>query len=359
MSLSIFSKKGRNKTGNLKIIKTCSFLAFILLYFNASSVSSLAEESSGQAFEKNQKAVQAKAEPAKAESAITEQVKAEQASEADARKLFAAEISPAGEPARAIGEANCGCLAGAAKLSDSKYVQVMRPSRNRNWGHPNMIDYIEKLSERAHTLGWQGLLVGDLSMPRGGPMPSGHASHQRGTDVDIWLTPAPDHKLTSDAKEKLDASSVLKLDSAELDPALWTPAHADFVRAAAKDDRVARIFVTPAIKKFLCSCKDPSGQDAVWLRRLRPWEGHDDHIHVRLKCPEGNPCVEQEAPPEGDGCGEELSEWLEKTAKDPPHKSKPRAEESLYKPVPVPMSKMPKECQELLKSAPESNQVPK
>ena len=270
--------------------------------------------------------------------------------EGDARKLFAEKKSPSLPPPRSIGQASCGCLGGAVKLpADGEGWQVMRLSRNRYWGHPSMIQYIKELGPRAAKQGWKGLLIGDLSMPRGGPMPSGHASHQRGTDADIWLTAAPDHKLTDEVRETLNAGSVLKADSAELDMSVWTPAHANFVRTAAQDNNVARIFVTPAIKKFLCSCKKADGSDTDWLRRLRPWEGHDDHIHVRLKCPPGDPCEEQEPPPEGDGCGDELTEWLQKTAKDPPFKSVPVPEKDEYKPLPL--KKLPQECIELLNAA--------
>ncbi len=268
-------------------------------------------------------------------------------SEPDARRVFADKKTASAGPPRSIGQATCGCLGGAVKLpADGPGWQVMRPSRNRFWGHPTMVEYVEKLGRRVPKVGWNGLLVGDMSMPRGGPMPSGHASHQRGTDVDIWLTQAPAHKLTEAQRESLSAGSVLKIDSAELDMSIWTPAHANFVRTAAQDDNVARIFVTPAIKKYLCSCKSADGSDAVWLRRLRPWEGHDDHIHVRLKCPPGEPCVEQDPPPDGDGCGEELSDWMKKTAKEPPYNSKPAAESEPYKPYPL--SKMPQECIDLL-----------
>ena len=65
----------------------------------------------------------------------------------------------------------------------------MRPSRNRNWGHPDVISYIIDLSESAKKVGWKGLYIGDIAAPRGGPMPYGHQSHQTGLDVDIWLTP--------------------------------------------------------------------------------------------------------------------------------------------------------------------------
>jgi penicillin-insensitive murein DD-endopeptidase len=67
----------------------------------------------------------------------------------------------------------------------------MRLSRNRNWGHPRLVTYLERLAKDARSFGWSGLLVGDLSQPRGNPMPTGHTSHQIGLDADIWLTPMP------------------------------------------------------------------------------------------------------------------------------------------------------------------------
>jgi penicillin-insensitive murein endopeptidase len=154
-----------------------------------------------------------------------------------------------------------------------------------------------------------------MSEPRGGPMTSGHASHQAGIDVDIWQDPMPNRILSSEERNrKLNATSVLKPGTNQLDSKLWTEQRAQFVRDAAQDPAVARIFVAPAIKRALCKCKDPGGKDTEWLRRLRPWWGHDDHIHVRIHCPEGEACFEQEPQPEGDGCGAELDEWLAKTA---------------------------------------------
>jgi murein endopeptidase len=41
--------------------------------------------------------------------------------------------------------------------------QVMRLSRNRNWGHPQLIHFLENLSAKADKTGtWPGLLVGDI-----------------------------------------------------------------------------------------------------------------------------------------------------------------------------------------------------
>ena len=84
-----------------------------------------------------------------------------------------------------------------AIATDGPTWQAMRLSRNRRWGHPTMIKLIEKLSRDAVADGWPGLLIGDISQPRGGPMLTGHASHQIGLDADIWLTPMPDRRLTA------------------------------------------------------------------------------------------------------------------------------------------------------------------
>ena len=237
----------------------------------------------------------------------------------DAKKVFGAVMLPSDQPTKSISTSpSCGCIAGAVGLPiDGKYWQVMRLQRNRRWGHPDLIKYIESLGERAHANGWNGLLVGDMSQPRGGPMFNGHASHQAGIDVDIWLDEMPERQLDKEERNtKMQASSVLKPGTNVLDDKVWNDKRAQFIRDAAKDDAVARIFVTPAIKRALCNCKNPNGSDTEWLRRLRPWWGHDDHIHVRLHSPDKKLGFEQEPPPSGDGCGAEVEEWLLKTARN-------------------------------------------
>ena len=181
------------------------------------------------------------------------------------------------------------CLAGAEALPRSGATwDVMRLSRNRAWGNPRLVDYIKNLSVRAHADGWTKVLIGDMSMPRGGPMATGHASHNIGLDADLWLRPGlADRPLTDAERESWGANSVLQIDSNKLEnPKVWTPEHGAFVRDAAQDPNVTRIFVTPAIKQYLCARKDPNGGDTEF-RKLRPCdgnvcEGHDDHIHVRL-----------------------------------------------------------------------------
>src|ERR1700720_81507 len=86
-----------------------------------------------------------------------------------AKELFARKSTPFPGPPRSIGGDFNGCLAGAVSLpiTDPTW-QVMRPSRNRNWGNPQLIRFIERFATNAKKVGWNGLLVGDMSQPRGG-----------------------------------------------------------------------------------------------------------------------------------------------------------------------------------------------
>src|SRR5262245_37499352 len=96
-----------------------------------------------------------------------------------AKELFARKSTPFPGPPRSIGGDFDGCLAGAVSLPITGQTwQVMRPSRNRNWGNPQLIRFIERFITDLKMAGWNGLVVGDMSQPRGGPMLSEHTSHQ-------------------------------------------------------------------------------------------------------------------------------------------------------------------------------------
>ena len=116
--------------------------------------------------------------------------------------------------------------------------------------------------------GWPGILVGDMSQPRGGPMITGHASHQVGLDADIWLTPMPDRKLSRNEREEMSASMMVRADRLDIDPNSWTPQHLFVIRDAAQEPSVQRIFVNAAIKKALC--REAKG-DRSWLSKVRPY----------------------------------------------------------------------------------------
>ena len=259
-----------------------------------------------------------------------------------AKALFGRRPTPAPLETRVIGFYSKGCLAGAKALPiNGKTWQVMRLSRNRNWGHPQLVDMLERLSAKGAKLGWHGLLVGDMSQPRGGPMLTGHASHQIGLDADIWLTPMPDRELSRREREDMSATMVVAENRKDVDPAVWTPAHGAIIKAAAQEPQVERIFVNAAIKKALCR---EAGNDRGWLHKVRPYYGHDYHFHVRIKCPSGNgDCKAQEPVPAGDGCGADLDHWFSDAILHPkpsPIPPQPRP--------PMKMADLPPACRQVL-----------
>ncbi|WP_081796292.1 penicillin-insensitive murein endopeptidase [Enterovibrio calviensis] len=218
--------------------------------------------------------------------------------------------APAQGKDQSIGSYANGCLQGgeAMPLVGDGY-QVIRPSRNRYYGHPDMIAYLTKLAARTKGFGLDDLLIADISMPRGGNFTSGHSSHQTGLDADIWLSFAPE-RLKQSTIEKPTAISMVDLKSYSLRRDNWLEDHAVLFQVAASEPEVARIFVHPVIKETLC---DMNWEDRSWLQKVRPWWGHHYHMHVRLRCPDGNAsCVDQATPPKGDGCGSELISWRPK-----------------------------------------------
>jgi penicillin-insensitive murein endopeptidase len=229
-----------------------------------------------------------------------------------AKELFGAAQLPSIGKAMAIGYYPRGCLAGGVELPiNGPNWQVMRLSRNRNWGHPSLINFVEKFASlAAKATGWKGILVGDLAQPRGGPSPSDHSSHQTGLDVDIWFMPMPDRVLTKEERDTISASNLVSEDWKHLNPETWTPQHVAFIKTAAQQPGVERVLVNAAIKKELCRVEEK--RPHAWMAKVRPWYGHHDHIHVRLRCPTDSPNCRAQQPVSGDdGCsGTELDHWL-------------------------------------------------
>jgi penicillin-insensitive murein endopeptidase len=233
-----------------------------------------------------------------------------------------------------IGTPAAGCLAGAEPLDlEGEGFEVLRPERHRFFGHPKLLRFIHWLGHAAAQASLGTLLVGDLSQPRGGPKVYGHGSHQNGLDADIMFQVA-DGPISAAQRANPAVASVVK--GRDLDPDRWSERYARLLEITAESPEVERIFVNPAIKQALCRQIPPDKR--AWLRKLRPWWGHDDHFHVRLGCPEGSTdCKPQPPPPDGDGCGFEVESWLERP--------------TLNIPVNKPNSRnvsLPKECSTVL-----------
>ncbi len=249
---------------------------------------------------------------------------------------------PSAGMTQVIGSAATGCIWGAQALPERGlgYISVRR-YRNRYWGHPDLIRFIQDLGQAQFKRTGRLAMIGDLSQPRGGPMPSGHRSHQNGLDVDIWLTlidsPEAARRLMD---HNPDPPSLVAAGGRSISAA-WGEEQLALLETAARHPLVDRIFVNAAIKQELC--RRVRG-DRAWLRKVRPWWGHDAHFHVRLRCPADSPDCETQRPlPEGDGCGADLAWWFSDEVLRGQERAKPPAQR--------PQPKLPLSCRALL-SAP-------
>ena len=222
-------------------------------------------------------------------------------------------LTPSAGPPSIIGGPANGCIAGAARLPpDGTGYQVIRLSRHRNFGHPETVDFVERLGKSAAASGLAPFYVGDMGQPRGGPIPSGHAAHENGVDVDIWFNLDPKPAVPPEAREEVELPSMVLPDHSDIDRSRFGENQVRLLRLAASDPRVDRIFVHPTIKRALCQgFAHAQDGDTGWLHRIRPWYGHDEHFHVRLSCPAASPdCVGQSPVPAGDGCDASLDWWF-------------------------------------------------
>lgn len=275
-----------------------------------------------------------------------------------ANRLFGAVGTPSRQDSMPIGSYAKGCAAGLVELPESgPSWQAMRLSRGRNYGQPVMIDYLIGLSRAAQQIGWGGLYIGDISQPRGGPMTSGHASHQIGLDADIWMLPPQRLNLTRAEREEISSIPVRSADQRSVTDN-WTPSHRRLLQTAASDPRVDRVFVAAAVKIEMCKTATPA--DTKWLQKIRPVPGHDTHFHVRLKCPKGARLCETQTPTvadlskNGNGCDETLTWWVTDYLNPPKGtKQKKSAEDDAPRkrgPREFTMADLPRQCGRVLKS---------
>jgi len=234
-----------------------------------------------------------------------------------------AQETPAPGKLRIIGIKSAGCIAGAVRLPDAAPgLQTIRLAHSSFWGAPSTIASLLTLGARAHAAGLPDLYMGDLSRPRGGPIPGGHMSHQMGIDADVYLDLSPRPALTPAQREALEPPSMVRADGQTVDPARFGPAQITLLHLATGLPGVDRILVNPAIKRGLC--QQVTGERA-WLRFVRPWFGHASHMHINFLCPPGQPlCPARPAPPPpGDGCDATLDSWFVRSAPPPPTPSGP------------------------------------
>lgn len=229
-----------------------------------------------------------------------------------------------------FGNYNWGCLVGASALSakGAGFEQVVL-ERNHFYGHSDLIRFISGLGNQISSMRLGTMYIADLGLPQGGPFSSGHVSHQNGLDVDI--------------RYYRDNRVVVSGDHVN---ANWVKEFSQWLKIAAENPRLERIFINPVIKREMCKIF-PVATNKTWLLKLRPWWGHDEHFHARLSCPASErDCVAQEAIDKSeDTCGEKLNWWFSAAAKAEYDKMMEKSKERQERGFPS----LPTACYSLLK----------
>ncbi|MCO1333579.1 penicillin-insensitive murein endopeptidase [Microbulbifer sp. OS29] len=259
--------------------------------------------------------------------------------------------APSDQAPASIGTYTNGCLGGGETLPlRGEGFQLVRTGRERHFAHPQTINFLKDFSQNIAQKDLGRIQIGDMSMARGGPFGSGgHSSHQTGLDVDIWYSQdrrAAERALTQWERDNISAIALADERKHRLIPENWDDRVPKILRLAAEDQRVERIFVHPTIKRHLCKI---SGTDNEWLRKVRPWWGHNYHFHVRLACPKGSSNCKPQAPVSTTPCGNDLDWWFSDDFYAILNGTAPKPEKKKPKP-----KTLPQQCEQVL-SAPSAS----
>lgn len=221
-------------------------------------------------------------------------------------------------PLGSIGFYSSGCLDSAHTLSGYETgLLKLFVERDRGYGNRDMVRlltelghayYADWLSHSTPEQTFERIQVGDVSAKGGGPL-TRHASHQNGLDVDVVYL-RRDHRETSPKRGAGASFDEFFVKRGRVTPNFDLERNWWMFRWLWNSGQVDRIFIAPEIKRLFCkNAASLAARDnyerAEVLRVLRPYAGHEDHYHLRLKCPTGNSkCVAQAALPKGSGCSD-------------------------------------------------------
>lgn len=194
---------------------------------------------------------------------------------------------------QSVGRPWSGRLRQATKLPKGRGYLIRRPHRAFGAAHvvAHLRDAIVAVREghpRLHTLA-----IGDLSAKTGGSITE-HRSHQSGRDVDVGFF----YK----RKPAAYPAEFVKANAGNLDRAATWDLLVAFARTADDADGVQAIFVDYDLQGLLYEWAADRGVDEDYLDRLfqypdgkhagsglvRHEPHHDDHFHIRFKCPPGD-----------------------------------------------------------------------
>jgi penicillin-insensitive murein DD-endopeptidase len=203
--------------------------------------------------------------------------------------------------AQSIGAPNNGHLAGAIRLRGGKTLHQREGAHS--WGLPQLVHLIHHAStEVARKHRGSQMLVGDLSGRTGGHLDR-HASHQTGRDADVGFYVMNSRGKPMSVKRFIafdDAGNARDVPGARFDDARnWT-----LIEALLKDEKatVRYLFITNALRgRILAQAAKKHAPKALIERAaaamMSPNDAdlHDDHVHVRISCPETmrDVCVEE------------------------------------------------------------------
>jgi hypothetical protein len=153
----------------------------------------------------------------------------------------------------AAGAPNNGSLVNGVQLPASGPDWLALSAPNNRWTTDRMLAYVLAVLRdyRIANPGAPQVVIGDLSLPRGGQM-AGHVSHQNGLDADVFYP--------------------------RLDRSLQVPARAADVDRALAQDLVSRFVAAGAQFAFVGPHVGLGGPRGI-VQVLR---NHDDHVHVRI-----------------------------------------------------------------------------
>lgn len=216
--------------------------------------------------------------------------------------LFSSQILASNASQQTYGYYSRGSLKLADQQLDSSFIYQLFPRRKRNYANKVLVDAINAAANEIFTVDQDSerLQVGDFSAKAGGKL-NNHNSHQNGLDVDVVY-------LRYDRGEQPVNRSTLEesfVKNGQVTSNFDVERNWQLIKDLVTNNDVNRIFVDEKIKDLFCERYQDTTDLLVTetLRRMRPWRSHDDHLHLRLKCPESQlHCESQNEPPVGDSC---------------------------------------------------------
>ena len=187
--------------------------------------------------------------------------------------------------------------------------QVMRLSRNRNWGHPTLVEFLEQLGREGH----QGRLARAAGRR--------HVAAARRPDADRPCQPSGRprrrHLADADARPRADAARARgnvghhggRPRTART--SIRRSGRRRMPRSSRRRPRTRRSSASSSMRRSRRRSAARPAPIAPGCARCGRYWGHDYHFHIRMRCPADSPdCKPQEPVPAGDGCGKELDWWF-------------------------------------------------